>query len=194
MSLKECVNSILIVSSSKNFNTSFLSLLPKNKYSPVAIATSVTHARQQLADTAYDFVIINSPLPDDFGRNLAIELSYMEKTIILLLVKNDLYDETFAKVSEHGVLTLQKPLSKPTVLQALDWMCTIKKRLEKAETKTLNLEKRMSEIRLVNRAKWLLIEHQSMSENDAHKYLEKQAMDLCTSKKEIAEKIIDHYA
>ena len=52
----------------------------------------------------------------------------------------------------------------------------------------------MTEIRLVNRAKWLLIGELNMSEPDAHRYIEKQAMDNGVTKKEIAENIIKTYS
>ena len=51
-----------------------------------------------------------------------------------------------------------------------------------------------SYIRLVNRAKWLLIDQLKMTEADAHRYIEKQAMDSCTSKKVVAEEIIGLYS
>lgn len=52
----------------------------------------------------------------------------------------------------------------------------------------------MEEIRLVHRAKWLLINELKMEEPQAHRYIEKQAMDLCTSKRQVAEDIIRAYA
>ena len=52
----------------------------------------------------------------------------------------------------------------------------------------------MAEIRLVNRAKLILINELKMSEPDAHHYIEKQAMDRCVSKREIAEEIIKTYS
>ena len=51
----------------------------------------------------------------------------------------------------------------------------------------------MVEIRIVNRAKLLLISEEKMNEDSAHRYIEKQAMDHCRSKKEIAESIISRY-
>ena len=51
----------------------------------------------------------------------------------------------------------------------------------------------MEEIRLVNRAKWILIEQLKMTEADAHHHIERQAMDRCVSKKEIALGIIKTY-
>ena len=54
-------------------------------------------------------------------------------------------------------------------------------------------EEKMKEIRLVNRAKWVLIDELKMSEADAHRYIEKQAMDRCVSRRKIAEEIISTY-
>ncbi len=51
----------------------------------------------------------------------------------------------------------------------------------------------MDEIRLVNRAKWLLISELHMSEPEAHRYIEKQAMDLCVRRRNVAEEIIKTY-
>ena len=48
----------------------------------------------------------------------------------------------------------------------------------------------MEEIRIVNKAKWILIDREHMTEEEAHRYIEKTAMDMCVSKRTIAEKII----
>ena len=48
----------------------------------------------------------------------------------------------------------------------------------------------MAVIRLVNRAKCLLIERKAMTEQEAHRWIEKQAMDRCVSRKVIAEQIL----
>ena len=52
----------------------------------------------------------------------------------------------------------------------------------------------MEEIRLVNRAKWLLIGELKMDEPSAHRYIEKQAMDRCVSKGEVARGILRTYS
>ena len=49
------------------------------------------------------------------------------------------------------------------------------------------------DIRTVNRAKWLLIERMKMTEQEAHYFIEKQAMDLRVSRREMAENIIRAY-
>ena len=61
------------------------------------------------------------------------------------------------------------------------------------EQKTASIEEKMEEIRIINRAKWLLIEQLKMTEKEAHRYIEKQAMDRCVTRRKIAENIISTY-
>ena len=48
----------------------------------------------------------------------------------------------------------------------------------------------MAEVRLINRAKWALIEQRGMTEDEAHKYIERQAMDRRLNRRVIAEEIL----
>ena len=139
-------------------------------------------------------MIINSPLPDDTGTRFAIDIESSKGAVVLLLVRAELHEDTRDRVVEHGVFTLAKPLSRPVFTLALEWMESARERLRKLEKKTLSIEEKMEEIRLVNRAKWLLISRLEMDEPQAHRYIEKQAMDRCVSKKEIAEDIIKTYS
>lgn len=193
MPFKEHLYSVLIVSASDNFNTSLKSMLPPKDYSPIHIVQSISLAQQKIAERPYDIVVINTPLPDDFGRKFAIDVCGNKSTVAVLFVRNDIYDEIYDKVLEHGVLTLRKPTSASIINQSLDWVRAIKERLRKFEKKTLSLEDKMSEIRIVNRAKWALIEACKMTEADAHRYIEKQAMDRCVTRREIAEGILQTY-
>ena len=193
MSLKERVYSVLVISAKENFNASLQSLLPESKYAPVQMVSSVSLAKRVLLERSFDFVLINTPLPDDFGTRFAIEISGNKGTVILLLVRNEVYEEVCDKVTEYGILTLPKPASKQMVAHTLNFMAGIRERLRKLENKSLSMEEKMKEIRLVNRAKWVLIDELKMSEADAHRYIEKQAMDRCVSRREIAEEIISKY-
>lgn len=194
MSLKERVYSILIVSAVESFNTAFLALLSDFTYQPIQIVTSISAAKRALSECSYDYVLINAPLPDDMGTRFAIDTCSSKETVVLLLVKSDIHDAIHDKVAEYGVFTLPKPTSRQAMLQALNWMESARERLRQLQNKTLSVEEKMAEIRIVNKAKWLLITELKMSEPDAHRYIEKQAMDRCVSKKEVAEEIIRTYS
>ena len=193
MSLKERVYSILIVSATDSFTSAFADLLPEARYSPVDTVTSVSVAKRVLAEKTFDFVIINAPLPDDAGTRFAIDTCTTKQSAVLLLVKNDIHAGIHDRVAEYGVFTLPKPISKITMTHALNWLESARERLRQFEKKSISIEDKMAEIRLVNKAKWLLISELHMSEPDAHRYVEKQAMDRCVSRKCIAEEIIKTY-
>ena len=193
MSLKERIYSVLVVSASEKLNIALKDYLPESHYQPVRVVSNVSAGKRAWSERNYDFVIINSPLPDDAGIRFAIDTSGGSSVVVLLLVRAELHDEIRDKVTEHGVFTLSKPLSRPLLASALDWMSAARERVKKLEKKTLSVEEKMEEIRVVNRAKWLLISELKMEESQAHRYIEKQAMDHCRSKKEIAESIISRY-
>lgn len=194
MSLKERVYSVLIVSAAEGFNDALSALLSNSKYSPTHFVSNISAAERALAERAFDFVIINSPLPDDVGTRFAIDTSNSKETIVLLIVRAELHTEIYDKVAEHGVFVLSKPTSKPIITTALNWLSSAREQLRKNEKKTLSIEEKMEEIRIVNRAKWLLISELTFDEPGAHRYIEKQAMDRCVSKKVVAEEIIKTYS
>ena len=194
MSLKERVYSVLIVSAAEGFNDALSTLLPTSKYSPTNFVSNISAAKRALAERAFDFVIINSPLPDDIGTRFAIDTGSSKETVVLLMVRAELQEEIYDKVAEHGVFVLPKPTSKPTMAIALSWLSSAREKLRKTEKKTLSIEEKMEEIHIVNRAKWLLISELKMDEQGAHRCIEKQAMDRCISKKVVAEEIIKTYS
>ena len=81
----------------------------------------------------------------------------------------------------------------PTTVPALPSM-TVMRMGSIMNRAAVSLEERMREIRTVNRAKWLLISERGMSEAEAHRWIEKQAMDRCISKREVADEIIKTYS
>lgn len=87
MSLRGRSYSILIVSAAGSLTSAFADLLPEARYSPVRTVSSISAARRAAAAKAYDFVIINSPLPDDMGVRFAIDLCSSRQSVVLLLVK-----------------------------------------------------------------------------------------------------------
>ena len=194
MDLKEQIYSVLVVSASENFNNALSGLLPAFRYAPVRYVSGISAAKRILSERDFDFLILNSPLPDGSGTDLAIDFSSSSGGIALLIVRSDMLEGIRGKVTPHGVFTLSKPLSIEMFSAALDWMASARERLRNSEKKSLTFEEKMREIRLVNRAKWLLITELKMEEPQAHRYIEKQAMDRCVTRIEVAEEIINTYS
>lgn len=185
--------SVLLVSSSEKFAASIKNLLPVTDYWPVTTALSSQEARRCLLENAYDIVVINAPLQDEFGARFAIDVCSDTSSGVLLFVKNEQYEDVCDKVLEHGVLVIAKPASVVMITQSMRSLCTMRERMRKMEQKQITVEEKIEEIRIVNHAKWLLIENEHMTENEAQKFIEKSAMDGRISKRKTAQAIIENY-
>ena len=193
MGLQERVYSVLIVSNSEKFQNALRSLLPESAYSPIVTVASVGAAERARNNQDFDFVFVNSPLPDDAGTRFAIDCCRAGGTVVLLFAAAALYDSIQSRVEKHGVFVLPRPVPRDAILRGLNWMTAARERLRSYEKKVQPVEEKIEEIRLVNRAKWLLISELKMSEPDAHHYITRQAMDRCCSKRAVAEEIIRLY-
>lgn len=185
--------SVLIVSSSVKAEEYLRDILDTVQFSPVVTASGAGEAKRMQLENHYDLVLINAPLADDFGTELAIEIAEDSASGVILFVKNELFEQVSYKAEDYGVLTVAKPGSRQGIYQAIKLLVATRRRIKTFENKAVTLEAKMKEIRLINRAKWILIDRFKMSEADAHKYIEKTAMDNCVKRGEIAENIIRTY-
>ena len=183
---------VLIAGANDRTFDSLRELLPPDSYEPPLRAGSAGEAKRMLLETDVDLVILNAPLRDEFGTQLALNLS-RDNLCILMLVPAESLDAVRYKVEDEGILTLSKPVSRSGLLGAIKLLTAMRGKLRKLDRQNQALQEKMQDIRTVNRAKWLLIEIKRMTENEAHYYIEKQAMDMRLSRREVAENIIRTY-
>lgn len=193
MNFEQIVSSVLLVISSEKLASSLSELLPTAYFFPVHKVKTISAAKRMLADRAYDYVIISSPLPDETGIEFAMDISAKEQSIIMLMTAAEIYEEVYDQVVDYGVFSIAKPVTRSSFETAMRWLTVAKMRSRQSEEKTLTLEDKMKEIRVINRAKWFLISEEHMEEEQAHRFIEKQAMDRCRPKRQIAQEIIDRY-
>ena len=190
---QEQAASVMIVSTTDKALGFFQKILPKEQFYPLIWAHSAGEAQRELVNRSVDIVVINAPLKDEMGTELAIELAQNNSCGVMMMVKNDVYEQVSYKVEEYGVLTLPRPCTAQQAFQTMKLLLATQQRLKALEQKTASLEEKMKEIRLVNRAKGLLMDNLKFTEQEAHRYIEKAAMDNCKKKSEIAQNIINTY-
>ena len=193
MELRQTVSAVLVVSSSEKFNTALLPFLPAARYAPVVCVGSVCAARQMLTERNFDMVLINAPLPDEFGARFALDVSTDSDAGVLLFVRSEQYTEVQCKVEGQGIFVLSKPTGPQLLSQTLALLSAARKRFRRVQQQAETLSEKMEEMRLCNRAKWLLVDRLKMTEPDAHRYIEKTAMDRCVTRRSVAESIIKTY-
>ena len=185
--------SVLLVSAQSDFTRSVEALLPAAGFAPLSTLSSAEEARRKLKDCSYDLLICHAPESPAALLPFVREIAEDTFSGVLFFVKEDFYEKTVRKTAENGILVLPLPVEARAVTQALRLLFSLSERTLKLRKRAASLEEKMEEIRLVNRAKWILISRLSMTEEDAHRYIEKRAMNQCVSKKEIALELIKTY-
>lgn len=184
-------DSILIVSSSEQLNAIVKRSL--KGFITIDIVKSASQARRNLLERDYDLVVINAPLPDETGEYLAIDAAERSDASILLVVPQDISSQAMENVTDRGVLVLPKPFPTGYMDKAIRLLIAFRARMYVLEKKAQNAEEKLDELRVVSKAKLLLIENRHMSEDEAHRYIGKQAMDNGVSRKRVAERILEDY-
>ncbi len=183
--------SVLVVSGKKQ-NAGFLSsMLLSFEYRHIDMVTGANEAKRKLLMTRYDMIIVDSPLPDEFGSDFASDIAFETRAGVMLMVKSEVYDRVCRQVEDYGVLTVPKPVTKQDFYTAVKLVTATSARLLNDEKKITKLQDKLEEIKLVNRAKFILIEKHGMTEAEAHRFIEKDAMDSRRSKAQVAKEIID---
>ncbi len=189
----KATSSVLIVSGTEKGASVISEALTPGFFSPATVAGSGSEARRLLLSRRFDLVIINSPLPDEIGLELSIYVSEKTYSSVILIVRGENFDTLSSRAEDYGVLTLVKPLSRQLLYQSLKLAVANRARLRLLEKENRKLQSKIEEVHVVNRAKWALIEYLKMSEDQAHHYIEKQAMDLRITMLAVAENILKTY-
>ena len=187
------MDKILIICSSEKGIKVYKDNLKEMGYIHIDIENNGSAARRRLIEEDYELVIIDTPLKDEFGNDLALKISQTGNAGVILVVRSVDADMIGAKVEEYGVFVIPKPFTKSIFYQGVKFVATSIKRFSKLNQEKNKLLKQVEDIKKVDRAKCLLIQYNKMTEKQAHKYLEKQAMDLRLSRRAVADKIINYY-
>lgn len=187
------MDSVLIVSNTNTTLQIISGLLASQKFSRVATTQNGNEARRDLLEAQYDLIIIDTPLPDEFGDDLALHAAEQTDAGIILIADAERLDDVNANVEDAGVFVLPKPVSPDFFYQAAKLLTASRKRVMMLEDENKKLQNKISEIRLVDRAKCILIQHLEMTEQQAHHYIEKQSMDLRQSRVITAQNILKTY-
>lgn len=92
-----------------------------------------------------------------------------------------------------GALTLMPPFGKELFFHTLEAARVMHERLMLLHEAQDDLRQQLDETRLVSRAKCVLIQYLGLGEEQAHHYIERQAMDRRVARVEVARDILKTY-
>ncbi len=187
------MKSALIVSYSAKSIAFFTDMLHSVSCDQIVTATTCGEARRLLIERDFDLYIINAPLPDETGESLSRHIASKGVSQVILFVSVEYYDEVSDAVEDYGVITVSKPVNKNLFWSALKLAKASHNKLMSIREENDKLIQKIEDIRIVDRAKCILISYYNMSENEAHKYIERKAMDMRMSKRAVAQEILKTY-
>ncbi len=204
------MESALVVTHSDKGLDSITGSLKAASIHDIVVRASCGDARRTLLERDFDLVFVNAPLSDESGERFSREIAgkgasqvlllvkaeFMEEISaawVLLLVKAEFMEEISAACEADGVLTVSKPVNKAILWSSLKLANAAWNRLKRAQAENDRLKQKIEDIRAVDRAKCLLISRLHMSEGQAHRHIEKQAMDSRATRRAVAEEILRKY-
>lgn len=182
---------ILIAGKTKQVCENIAALLPEDYES--SYFTDGVHMRSIDAEN-YDIIIISTPLEDEFGLDLAAELHKKTSAALIILTKGELAEEVQSKVKFTGAYVIGRPCTKSALLQAIKFAEVAGESLKRLTEEKNRLERQLEDIKIINKAKACLMEYLKLTEEQAHRQIQKQAMDLRKTQKQVAEDILLMYA
>ncbi len=186
-------STLLISSSQKNID--IISELIRSEFPMnITTASSSSQARRLLSSSDYGIIIVNAPLPDEYGCDIAVFAAQQTHAGVILLVRADSSNQTEEIVEPSGVFVVHKPISRQVFFQTMRLSLSVSRRMAQLGDENARLQRKIEEVRLMGRAKCELVRHRGMTEQEAHRYLEKQAMDQRLSKRDISLKILEMYS
>ncbi|MBR1423665.1 MAG: ANTAR domain-containing protein [Ruminococcus sp.] len=185
----------ILIASSNDQAAGVLAKLVKEMYSGcrISVAATATDAKRTVSNSELDCVIINTPLKDDHDSELCEIVSATTDAACIIIAKADICDILWDEVEDFGAMVLPKPLSRSDFFKSMRFVSSARNRMLGIRSENFKLKKKLEEIRIVNRAKLALMTYLGFTEKQAHRYIEKEAMDLRCTKLEIAEKVIRMY-
>lgn len=181
---------ILVISDSEKLSFFIKPLLAAPIFF-VTYSSSLNEGLQFMASTNYKIVIIDYDVCGNLEKLLSLSST---PSVILVLTPADIFMDLSYKVAQYGILTLIKDWNGVAFYSMINTCIAVFSKMQNLFNRTIKLKDSIEEIRILQRAKCLLIEHKKISEEAAHRYIEKTAMDRGEKKRVVAERIIQMYA
>ena len=183
----------LLISSSEQGVSALGEMLKAEGFRPVTVSYSAFNAKEIAEREEFDLICVNAPLADENGIDLSRHFAATTRAGVVAIVPQKNADEVSDMLNHFGVLVIAKPINRHLFHHYLQFTDCFRTRILNMERENEKLKTMVEDLKIIDRAKLLLVTCLNMSEEQAHRYLEKQAMDLRVSRLEVAKQVIQTY-
>lgn len=186
------MENVLIISSNKNAAEALAGFIRESFQCSVRAAESGYQAKSIFrSDPGLDLALINTPLIDESGIDLAEYIAENTAANCILIIKPENSEKTSERAEKSGVIVMIRPVNRGLLYQLVKTVDIAVKRSLRIYQEKQKLERRIEEIKTIDKAKFMLMEYRSMTEAAAHEYLEQYAMNKRKKKYIAALELID---
>jgi response regulator NasT len=150
-----------------------------------------------LSETGYvegfDVVIFNLPLEGRFGLDEAAAAAKTESVFVLAVAPQKNMDEIIKRLGDSPLMLLARPFSADAFELTVRNIFLMAVKTLSYRGKLIEAENKISDIKLIERAKFTLVEYLSLNEAEAHRYIQKNAMDRRVKQVEVAKEVLRTY-
>ena len=111
-----------------------------------------------------------------------------------MLARADIAGDVQSRLKFTGAFVLAKPFQKSVLQQTIRTAVVAKESINRLISEKSELSKQLDDVRVIDRTKFCLIQSLNMTEEQAHRHIQKLAMDTRRTQREIAEDILRTYA
>ncbi len=188
------MNKALIVSSSEEIASMIEQFLRADGVSLITVVSSGSEARRFMrTDPEISLAVINTPLSDEFGQELSLMIAEEYQTGVILICGNDISGDIAEYVCESGIYVVSRPVSRILFSEAADLVAASHGGFAELKKESSDILIKTEEIRIISRAKATLMKYLKFTEPQAHRYIEKQAMNSRQTRRETALRILADY-
>jgi|GEM_PF-92420 len=140
----------LIVSAGASSNEYISARLTELGYARPIIVPSAAEARRRMLESDFELIVVNSPLPDEFGHELCADAVEKTDAGVIFLAKAAAAEQLLTPLSEEGVLLVTKPFSNTFFLQAIHMAAASNHRLLLLRQENQRMQEKLAQVRLVS--------------------------------------------
>lgn len=166
-------------------------MLADEGFEVVGTAANGQQAVDLVTELKPDLVIMDIKMPGKDGIEATSEIAAQRIAPVIILTafsQKDLID----RARDAGAMAyLVKPFQQPDLLPAIEMAMARFNELLTLQQEVSGLDEQLQTRKLVDRAKGLLMTQQKMSEPEAFRWIQRNAMDRRTSMQSVAQAVID---
>ena len=167
-------------------------MLADEGYDVVGQAADGEHAVELVRDLRPDLVVLDVKMPKLDGISAA-ELIARERIAPVVILTAFSQRELVERAREAGAMAyLVKPFAPSDLVPAIEMAVSRFAEVTELEREVADLQERLETRKVVDRAKGVLQATLQVSEPDAFRWIQRTAMDLRLSMREVAQGVLDH--